>query len=148
MNTKAAKWSQELQFSTRRGLVPDLQDADVLRNVPARFEDRSGNNGIIVDNDASTAPNVAPPMVGVPADIIVNEDSSAGVRLSTSDAEVPSQIINESPTIALSSESMSAEVDEGTAEYATSEVAEEPTSTPTKQESSPSRTQNKELTTI
>ena len=142
MNTKAAKWSQELQFSTRRGLVPDLQDVDVLRNVPARFEDRSGNNGIIVDNDASTAPNVAPPMVGVPADIIVNEDSSAGVRLSTSDAEVPSQIINESPTIALSSEPMSAEVEEGTAEFDTSEVAEEPTSTPTKQESSPSRTRS------
>ena len=42
MNTKAAKWSQDLHFSTRRGSVPDMQDVDVLQDVPTRLEDRSG----------------------------------------------------------------------------------------------------------
>ena len=140
MNTKAAKWSQDLQFSTRRGLVPDMQDVDVLQDVPTRLEDRSGdNNGIVGNNGAGNDSNIVPPMVGAPADIVINEDSSAGVRLSTNDSEAPLQIVDESPTISLSRESMSAEVDEGSAEFDTVDVAEEPTPTPTLQEPTSSR---------
>ena len=137
MNLKAASWSQELQFSTRRGLVGDTPDIEVLQNVPARFEDRSGSgvNGTGTGNNS----NDAHPMVGVPADIIVNnEDSSAGVQMPPGDGvteapntDIPLQIVNESSNISATdepSEPMIVEMDGGTENLS---FAEQPTSTPT-----------------
>jgi len=123
-------------------LVGDTPDIDVLQNVPTRFEDRSGNRVVnevnATGNNSRMNSNDAHPMVGVPADIIVNnEDSSAGVQMPTDDSDtevhntdIPLQIVNESSTTCTTDEPhepMLVEMDGGTEDL--SMAPEQPTST-------------------
>ena len=103
LNEKASKWSQELKFSTRRGIVADIKDdTDILQDVPAHRDERSGIVGI---DPAPTIDN----MNGAPAHVIPNEEvrgSNTGVQVNhTPEVTITPEALGQSSTTGLNESS-------------------------------------------